>query len=152
CDVHGSAAFFVSGTPLRCGAALLPSAADPVCHGWSRRAEPPPTAGAPPLPVRAWPLPAASVGSVPELAPPAADWPAAPGPPQQSSSFIHLTGAAQQFVNFLLPVLLLLAQLTVAHGFVTAGVGFQLGAINGYVTQLHSPCPLTQSQRLHKQS
>ncbi|HVP45485.1 MAG TPA: hypothetical protein VMT32_02840, partial [Bryobacteraceae bacterium] len=64
---------------------------------------------------------------------------------------IHVRRPPQQFLDSLLPILLLLAELTITHRPPTAGVGFQLGAINSHVPQLHQPRLLAQPQRLHKQ-
>ena len=39
-----------------------------------------------------------------------------------------------------------------AHGLVLAGIGFDLGAIQGHMPQTHHPCLLAQPQNLNEQA
>ena len=66
-------------------------------------------------------------------------------------STVHFLGMALLGVHIGLQFLLGLLHPPIAHGFVFARIGLHLGAIDGYVPQLHQSGLLTQLQGLHKQ-
>ena len=60
-------------------------------------------------------------------------------------------GLAHQGVDLLRQLLLGPEHPLMAHGLVLAGIGFDLGAIQGHMPQAHHPCFLAQPQNLNEQ-